>query len=287
MSNRFMDEFLHRTHFPQPAITFLQALTDCLSEELSSLVRDFRVAYDYRALTPSVESLATRSGYSAYSIWLAVLILAAEDALPRYRCEQDFWNTFEDLRYKAQECFDLHGVWGTFVPVWYPRFYEGTIIKLGRMQYDTQPWYGTEPIAFGNTVIHPGDTCLHLHIPASGEPFDRETRLASYRAAVEYFERPLLCVCNSWLLFPPYETVFSPASNIADFRREFHLIKTETLPTFTLWNIIGPTYKQPPAAWPETTSLQRSFKAYAQNGGAFGTAIGVLSFDGCTVQTRT
>ncbi len=287
MNLTFAEEFLERIQLPSEAVHSQRALMAALADDLDALTKAFCEAYEYAALAPQVEAVAARSGYSVHSIWLAVLILSAESAMPHYRDESYFWTTFQDLRYKAKECFDLHGVWGTFVPVWYPRFYKGTIVSLGRMQYDQNPWYGGTPITFGDIVVNPGDPVIHLHIPSSGEPFDRKTRLESYQQAVSYFGRPIVCVCNSWLFYPPYEAVFAPTSNIADFRREFQIVSTNRMESCTLWNVIGPTYKQSADMWPDDTSLRRAFKAYAQNGGTFGTAIGLLVFDGNRILTKS
>ena len=287
MNRAFAEQFFERIRLQEGAVQSQRALMTALADDLDALVDAFCVAYDQAALAPQVEALAARAGVSPYSIWLSVLILSAESALPQYRTEAHFWDTFQDLRYKVQECFDLHGVWGTFISVWYPRFYKGTIVSLGRMQYDQNPWYGGESIAFGDTVVNPQDPVIHLHIPSSGEPFDRETRLQSYKQAVAYFGRPIVCVCNSWLLYPPYEAVFAKTSNIADFRREFHIVSTQEMANCTLWNVIGKPYAQSPDTWPEDTSLRRAFKTYAQHGGTFGTAIGLLIFDGERILTKT
>lgn len=287
MNLPFVREFLKRTQFPTEAARFVETLVTRLGDTLDEPVQRYLAEHDHVKLTPAVEELATRFGYSPHSIWLAILIVAAESAMPLYRNETYFWNTFEDLRCKAKECMTMYGVWGVFVPVWYPRFYEKDgIVRLGRLQYETRPWYHAEPVIYGDTVIRHGDPALFLHIPSDYGPFDRETRLASYREAVEYFERPLLCICNSWLLYPPYDAIFAPTSNIADFRREFSLFRTEEINRCTLWNVIGPTYNQDPSVWPETSSLQRALKTYAQNGGTFGAACGILSCDGTTIFTK-
>ena len=287
MNLSFVREFVRRTQFPPEAAAFTETLVTHLGDALEQPVGQFLADLDYVALTPAVEELAARFGYSPYSIWLAIFIVAAESALPLYRNETYFWNTFEDLRYKAKECMEIHGVWGVFVPIWYPRFYKkDAIVRLGRLQYETRPWYHAEPIVYGNTVIRHGDPVLSIHIPSDCGPFDREARLASYREAVEYFGRPLLAICDSWMLYPPYDVLFAPTSNLADFRREFTLFRTERLERCTLWNVIGPAYKQDPSAWPENSSLQRALKTYAQNGGSFGTACGILAFDGETILTK-
>ena len=71
-----------------------------------------------------------------------------------------------------------------------------------------------------------------IHIPSSGEPFDREARLASYKMAYDFFREelaggPLVCVCHSWLLYPGYKEVLKPTSNIVSFMGDFDIVEAE------------------------------------------------------------
>ena len=284
MNIKFLEEFLDKEAFPQPARAELLRIASSVPEALDSILKAYEQGYDHEATVPLVKALSERSGISEYSIWLIILCLAAEKARPLYRTEEVYWDTFCDLRYKAQECYDVYGIWGTFVAHWYPIFYNGTIVKLGRMEYQTRSCYFKEPKTALGITVNPGDPILALHIPTSFEPFDKAARMESYRKAWEYFcpdGRPLVCVCGSWLLYDGYEGVFAPGSNISSFRNEFYMLSSKASDSFAnIWRVFGSQHNLPIDQLPENTSLQRAFKAHMQKGGTHGNGIGVIVFDG-------
>lgn len=290
MNFSFFAEFLEKTSFPAPACEYLTNLAHEIEAEILDILVFYEKDYDHEATVPLVDALAEKCGHSAYSVWMVLLILAAEKSRPLYPTEEIFWEAYKDLRYKAEECYDTYGVWGTFVAFWYPRYYKGTIFKLGRMQYETRVGAFSEPITVCGRTFGPEDTTLHIHIPTSGEPFDRETRLDSYRQAYEYYckdGKPLICFCASWLLYPEYDRVFAPGSNIADFRSDFHIFKSRQTEKFgDKWRVFGKDRNLPPEQLPERTSLQRAFKSYIQAGGTFGDGSGILIFDGNEIITK-
>jgi hypothetical protein len=264
------------------------ALRDCILAAKRyariSILSFYEKSYDHEATVPMVKALEASSGVHEYTLWMILLCLAAEKARPFYKTEQLYWDTFSDLCYKAQECQDVYGIWGTFVAHWYPIFYNGSIVKLGRMEYQLRKCpYKTPQTAMGITV-NPGDPILALHIPASGEPFDEATRLDSYQQAWKYFcpdGSPLVCVCGSWLLYDKYDEVFAPGTNIATFRKEFYMLNSKQSETFgNIWRVFGSAYTQPTQLLPENTSLQRAFKRYMLAGGTHGSGNGVIVFDG-------
>ena len=287
MNCGFMTELMERTGFPEEAKEAILKLAGELDRKLDELVAVFASAYDYEETDLCIEALARERGVSPYGIWMAVLVSAAEQARPHYRDDRVFYDTFSDLRYKAFECYERYGIWGTFVAFWYPRFYRGGIVKLGRMEYEIGTYKGSEPISMLGMTLNPGDPLLHLHIPSSPEPFYREVREDSYRLAREYFGRPLVCVCNSWMLWPGYEPLLPEDSNIADFRREFRLLSQKQTEEFADgWRIFGAAWDGPMENLPEKSRLQRAFKTHLLGGGSVGTGLGVLIFDEDRVLTR-
>ena len=71
-----------------------------------------------------------------------------------------------------------------------------------------------------------------VHIPSSGEPFDQAARLASYKKAYQFFKEelqggPLVCVCGSWLLYPPYRGILSPTSNVVSFAGDWDILSSQ------------------------------------------------------------
>ena len=290
MNREFMELFLERTAFPQEARTCVLSAADVLSEELDRLVAEFHKEYDCKTLDEMITPVADTSDISRFTVWMAVLILAAEKAKALYPDEQVFWDTFCDLKYKAYECKEIHGVWGNFVVFWYPIFYRGTIVKLGRLEFETVSCPQESPLTIGNVTISPGQKIYSIHIPSSGEPFTPEARLESYRRALEYFNPEngiLICQCNSWLLYPEYDKILPSNSNIRRFAKEFALILSRETEQFAdAWRVFGREHDVNPGDLPERTSLQRAFKQHLLIGGTVGIGSGALIFDGERILTK-
>lgn len=284
MNMDFLQYFLENEDFPAAAKTYLLQAAQTIPNELDSILSFYEIRYDHEATVPMIKELAESSGVHEYTLWMILLILAAEKARSFYKTEEIYWDTFCDLRYKAQECYDVYGIWGTFVAHWYPIFYNGTIVKLGRMEYQVRSCNFKEPKTAMGFTVNPGDPIIALHIPTSFEPFDKAARLDSYRKAWEYFcpdGRPLVCVCGSWLLYDGYKDVFAPGSNIDSFRKEFYMLSSKATDSFgNAWRVFGADHNLPADQLPERTSLQRAFKSYMQKGGTHGNGTGVIIFDG-------
>lgn len=290
MNRKFLFLFMEKTQFPDAAKETLMTAGDQVSDKIMPILTFYENGYNHEATIPLIKELAEASKVHEYTLWMILLILAAEKARPFYKTEEIYWDTFCDLRYKAQECYDVYGIWGTFVAHWYPIFFNGTIVKLGRMEYQTRICNFKEPKTAMGITVNPGDTILALHIPTSFEPFDKAARLDSYRKAWEYFcpdGRPLMCVCGSWLLYDGYDNVFAPGSNIASFRKEFYMLSSKQSENFgNIWRVFGSDHQLPVDQLPEKTSLQRAFKTYMQNGGTHGNGTGVIIFDGEKLSTE-
>ena len=285
MNQEYLALFMEKTSFPQEA---RKALSDALAATEAALIpilNEFEKEYNHSETDPMVKTLAENSGISEFTLWMIILILASKKARPLYPSEKLFWDTFTDLRYKLMECYDLHGIWGNFVSYWYPIFYKGTIVKLGRMEYEVRKDVLTESYTIGDITLGPGDTTIHLHIPTCPEdPFTKDARMESYRKAFEYFckdGKPLVCICASWLLYSEFEDVFPVGTNIYDFRKEFIMISNKPGAKFgNAWRVFGKAHTLPPEELPENTSMQRAFKKHYLEGKPFGNGTGVIIFDG-------
>ena len=183
----YLKTFMQRTGFPAEAQAVLLELAQKNMDILEQLTGVYLENLDFAKVDLMVTEAAGSRGFSPYSLWLLVLMHASKQVRHLYKTEEIFFDTFEDLRYKAHECFDRYGIWGNFVAFWYPIFYRGDIVKLGRLEYETKVFNGQKPLSLMGVTLQPGERWLSVHIPASGEPFDRETRMESYRRAAEYF----------------------------------------------------------------------------------------------------
>ena len=218
--------------------------------------------------------------------------MATEHAKQKYEgrgvSDEVFFDTFSDLRCKAIECKNVKGVWGTFVAGWYGLFFTCRIIKFGRFEYQDGEYYSESRPTYvlGDITVSNGTPMKGIHIPSSGEPFDLEARLASYRMAYEFYKKEtgldyLICDCGSWLIYEPYEKLLPENSNIRSFMHDFDIIKNKEEDRFhDDWRLFGKYHRLPLAEYPEDTSMRRSFKKYMLDGGTPGEGIGMLIFDG-------
>ena len=191
-----------------------------------------------------------------------------------------------DIRCKTQECLALHGIFGTFVGYWYEGFFKLTRFAFGRLQFDVKRHEGEDRCIAGHRVTE-GDFKLSCHIPSAG-PLHHEACLDAYRKAYAYFapelkDNHLVVDCNSWLLFPDYLPIFREnAPNTYRFVQDYTVVSTTERETFSVgWRVFGvPVTARDTAGLPDDTRLRRGFLKYISAGGAFGTAVGYLIFDG-------
>ena len=229
--------------------------------------------------------IADKSGIRSETIDMVFLLISAvrlravyqEKGLP----ETLFWESMQDLRYKLSECKKLHGVWGTFVLRWFEGFFRCERFQLGRLQY--------EPSTFPAEAykgLKRGDKVYTCHIPSSGKMEISAVMDSLNRAYVFYQdslnEGILPVICNSWLLYEPFDKVFEESKNIQDFRGIFNILENRLDEIYSnFWRIFYTPYSAEnlPNA-PEDTRLQKRMKAYLLEGNPMGVGVGVLLFDG-------
>lgn len=302
MNKEFLQLLMEKTGFPDEARAELLKNADILTAAEQEEALDGAVEFFYdndfsiSLSTPLIEEIAKKAELSPYTVWLLFLVEAAVPVQEAFAAdgisEEIFWDTFTDLRYKVLECKEVKGVWGNFVAFWYPIFYSGDIVKLGRLEYENVLYEEDTPYEKNGYTVKKGDKVKSIHIPASGEPFDEAARLASYKKAYEFFREelnggPLVCICHSWLLYPPYGKILSPSSNIVSFQQDFDIVGQESGEEFDdAWRLFGKDYQKPLGELPERTSMQRAFKKYLLEGGKSGEGKGVLIFDGEKIVNR-
>ncbi len=300
MDRKYLQLFLEKTGFPEEGEKSLRESAGLLEstgleESLDGAVEFFyENDFNIDLTQPLAEEIGKAAGLSPYTVWMLLLIEASRPVLGNFQesgTEELFWATFADLRYKALECKEIYGVWGTFVAFWYPIFYSGDIVKLGRLEFENHT-FQWDAYSKNGITLRRGDPVKNIHIPSSGEPFDQAARLDSYRQAYEYFKDelhggPLVCVCHSWLLYPEYGKLLSPSSNILSFQGDFDLVGQDDEPAFEdAWRLFGAEYQKPPAELPEDTSMRRAFKKHLLAGGKTGEGRGILVFDGTKIINR-
>ena len=196
----FMALLMDKTGFPQEAKASLLESARAMEDKgqapalLEALDAFYQNGFSTKDAQPAIDAMAEKAALSPYTVWMLFLMQGAKRAKGDYEKkgvgEEIFWATFSDLRYKALECKENHDVWGTFVAFWYPIFYSCDIVKLGRLEYENRAYDGPAYEKNGFS-LRPGDKVKSIHIPSSGEPFNREARMDSYRQAYAFFKEEL------------------------------------------------------------------------------------------------
>lgn len=154
--------------------------------------------------------------------------------------------------------------------IWAAKFVNGTIVEVGRMQYEWFNFDGTDTV-----------NKLHMHIPSEGGSLTKAAVTASLTMAHAYL--PLIFgadadvyAIHSWLLSPQLRPLLKEGSNMAWFADQFEITQDSDC-TDELRNYL---YHWPAsddvADWPEDTSLQRAVKPLLMAGQRFYAAEGVL-----------
>ncbi len=204
--------------------------------------------------------------------------------------EELMWDMLNDFRYKLMECLEVYGIPGFFSNTWFYKFFTLEMFKLGRLEYelsylpDTNLPEGGIKIA-GRTLKHKDET-ISIHIPSSGEKFDREARFASYKMAYEFFNNVLgkkidIFRCGSWLLYPPNKQILPAHSNIVSFMDDFYIYGSGDYsdPQHDLWRIFGADANKPYSELPRDTSLKRAYADWLEAGNKVGGGNGVFIWD--------
>lgn len=289
----YWNVFMEKTEIPREAQSFFEevlraihaAVGDAFQVQVVECMREPQTRLE--GALRYATTLAEELGYSPYTFHFIFIVKASYYLRKQYDVrgipELIFWDTIKDVKYKLMECWDCHKVWGTFVAWWYKKFLSCDIFMLGRLQYERVVYPRRETYSCQGVKVEWGDPVLSIHIPSCG-PLTPDLRMESYRRAFAFFsldKRPMVCMCESWLLYPGHREFLPPHSNILSFMDDFDIIDaaTDEKPTGS-WRVFGADVQKEPALWPENTGLQRAYKHRILSGGGTGGGFGLLIFDG-------
>ena len=136
--------------------------------------------------------------YSSQMIFYICLVPALWDKyLERGLPEEIFRDSMADLRCKLFECYRLYGIWGSFVAVWFSRFFNFTLYGIGRLEF--APYSCDFDFTLTKNgrsyCIKKGDPVIDVHIPSRGR-LPHEEVLDSYKRALEFFKLFVCQLCN-------------------------------------------------------------------------------------------
>ncbi len=289
----YIREFVHRYEYPVDAVNALLDAYDKVSdkEDFLTLVSIFYAekpeSKEY--FEKALDRMAEKYSCNRYTLYLIYLICISKELKAKYLekgiDEEIFFDTMKDLKCKLFECCELEKIWGV-IPFasWFYSMFHMNIFALGRMEYNFGPFRG-ESASVAGLEMQEGDMVLHIHIPSSGEPFDREARIASYEKAYSFYKNafngkpPIFC-CESWLLYPENKAVLGEKSNIASFVDDFKIIETHEYPdNRNMWRIFGADADLPPSQLPRNTSMQRKIADWLEKGNRLGGGKGLFVYD--------
>lgn len=245
---------------------------------------------DYSVARQNAATAGSAVGVHEYSAHFLLYACLAEPLQHRYTekgLEKALWhNSMMDLYYKLNECYAVHGIWGSFVSPWFDRFFDMTRFALGRLQFETTTFYLTDSYSKHNLNLKYGEgELLGVHIP-SGSRLDHECVLDSYRRAYKFYKHLTIdgilpIICESWLLYDGLEEFLPQDSNIIRFKQDFEVLKNVEHPAFEdCWRMFEAQYSGNPADLPRDTSLRRRYADWIAAGGIPGSGYGILLFDG-------
>ena len=291
----YLKEILEKFNYPQECGSLLLDCYDAIEADeqkrhtlnaaLAAYKNDKNVSYF--VLEEHVKKICESFPFHEYTVWLLTYLLMTSRLRELYEQKGiplSIWrDSINDLRIKTDECWELHGIYGTFVASWFPGFFRLKRFALGRLQYEYSKFQNEEFTCSDGTVLKKGDRVLAVHIPRSEQPLSKENCDSSYEAAAKFFagdfqSEKVVFTCSSWMLYPRNSEILHAKSNVRRFGEEYELVSVTHNAENEhpdAWRIFGVEPKGGIASLPEDSFLQRAYKSYMLDGGITGRAYGV------------
>ncbi len=304
----YFENFLKEYNYPEESWEVLRSAFNKLEkqEEFNLLLENyFKTKPDFRAI---MKDLCERTDLSLYTGYGVLFICLSKET--KVLCKDWGWTDgmfrlgMLDIMLQTCECYEVKKVWGLMGEGWMSGIVTGCVVSIGRLQFVAKPYDG-EDIEVAGYKVTKGTPIITVHIPGSGESFDKAARMDAYDKACEFYRSadgnnpcfsrwsgcekpdvtPCFFSCQSWLLFPQNREILNPNSNIISFMNEFKIIDTivfgEEEVRQDLWRIFGQVDEDVPFEnFPEKTSLQRAYKKFLLEGNTLGQGIGIFVYDG-------
>lgn len=161
---------------------------------------------------------------------------------------------------KLYECHKMYGIWGSFVAVWFSRFFARSLYAIGRFECCLM----RAPLDFekDGKKISKGDLVIDVHIPSRGR-LEKEEMERSYLEAAEFFSAQIkgdpAFHCESWLLADFHREMLPENAGIRLFADRYQLVE-RTPDEGDFWRIFYLPDDTDPSSLPENTALQKGYK---------------------------
>ena len=293
MDQEYLLQYTRENNFPEEAV---KAFCHCLENirrdsDLGTVLCQTVGAYeagqvqtreDMQELAARVGAAAEQSSEKPETVYLLFFILCTKHLRKLYIQYEKPLRYFDgiaaDMLSKLTECYQVRGIWGTFVANWYPAFFVLERFVIGRLQYDIRQL--PDCITPDGKYCFRRQTAVNVHIP-SGKPLEiSEVRKSMEEAAGFYAylfpqSEQVLFMCHSWLLFPGHYQMLPENSGIRQFMKEFTIIQVDISPEGTdLWRIFDTDDHSDPDKLPRHTSLQKSYASWLKAGNPVGMGLG-------------
>lgn len=294
LNRSFVKQFCVSYDYPDGAIA---ALDDALTAIENSPVKDAFIAQLSRYpaektteqitdILEQVKKLVPQIGKPTETVELLLFILLAEPLKAEYDKaglpEKVYRDSMLDLRAKLIECYDMRGIWGSFVADWFPRFFALDRFGFTRLQFEmtTLPEINSPD---GRVHLPAGLKAVNIHIPSFG-PLIKEDVEQSFREAAAFFAphfpgEPIRFHCHSWLLYPPHYDFLPQNSRILQFMDFFELVEWNDDDTYwDLWRIFGNCDHKDVANLPRDTGIRRAYAKRLEDGLPVGYGRGIFYY---------
>ncbi len=193
--------------------------------------------------------------------------------------DEMFEGVKEGIKCKLDECYSVYGIYGSFVAIWFSRFFTFTLFPIGRLEF--APYLSDFEYKNGGFDISKGDALIDVHIPSKGR-LEHDEVITAYLKAYEfftnYYKREFKAfICDSWLLYPENYNIIPNCKNIIAFMDDYHIFKWHQDPSNDdLWRIFGSSaLNYPDSPLDDKTYMQKQFIKHFQNGGSLGIGFGL------------
>ncbi len=293
----YLKNFFEEFDYPEEARAALGEAYDKLAanaeehEKFCGLLREYEEKYDgqhWRWLN-DCKGIAERSGVHSYQVDLLLYIFMAKHLRELYierGYDLDVWhNTVLDLKYKLFECKAVMGIWGSFVALWFPGFFNLTRFGFGRLQFEMTT-LSYQDYETNGVLFKEGCPVIGVHIPRTLTPLDKESCDKAYKQAADFFQEKeglehVAFTCGSWLLYPPHLPYLPEKSNIRRFMSDYDIFhvqpdKEDGYPE--MWRLFDMGFTGNIDDYPGDSSLRRGYKQMLKDGIRPGDGYGVYFY---------
>lgn len=294
--------FCEKYGFDAAATEYLE--TSCLQLTENQVARNifntqiesYRQNYliDQAPALAEIKGLQDLTGIHRYTLHLLYLIAMTAHLKELYSTEnipeEIYDDSVLDLKWKAQECKNLYGIWGISVAWWTVGFFQLRLFAIGRLQYELREF--PYSVHENNISIESGERYINVHIP-SGKPLDHTECLDSYSRATAFFRNRfslerVIFGCESWLLSPDLLSILSAESRILAFMKDYTILSQRPDAGYRNIARIFNVRATPDNVddLPEDTRLRREMKKRLKAGKPINIAFGVFPFEQLEQQQR-